>query len=107
MSDVIEFPGGTEFFRRNVERIIEESLHVSDPEVKACIKKRVGETLSRYRGIPPLQISLVPPLNETDEKKLSEALAKVYNEKVSIFAMELVKEICILQARLCRVEHGQ
>jgi hypothetical protein len=107
MSEIIEFPGGAEFFRRNIERTIDESLVVSDPDVKTCIKKRVGETLSKYRGIPSLQISLALSLSEPDEKKLTEALAKEYNEKVSKFAMELIKEICLLQAQLCRCEHGR
>lgn len=107
MGDVIEFPGGTEFFRRNVERTIEESIVVSDPDLKTCIKKRVGETLARYRGIPSLQVSLALTLNKADIKKLSEVLTKEYNEKVSKFAMELVKEICLLQAQLCRCEHSE
>lgn len=107
MTEIIEFPGGKERLQRHYNKLIDETLNISDLKVKECIKARVSETLSRHLGIPSFKVSMSISLTESDEKILVEALTTTYNKIVSEYTMKLIGEICLLEARLCKCEYGK
>lgn len=105
MGNVIEFPGGPERIRRYVEDGLDRAFPGADPKLRECFSRRVSETLNRWPGIPTLSFSVSVSIPEKDLNCLLDALKSEYNDKVTKFAQELIKEICTLQARLCAYEH--
>ena len=108
MAEIIQFPGGEEQIRLEMERLLEDSLRISNPAVRKCVKERVGAVLAKHRGIPTLSISVTLPAGVTEAsiQPVIVELQNEYRDKVTAFAFDLVKDICLLEARLCKVEHG-
>ena len=108
MADIIEFPGGQERMRREMERLLDDELQVSNPELRKCVKERVSSVLARHPGIPSLSVAVTLPAGVTEDsiQPVIAALQKEYKEKVTAFAQGLVKEICVLEVHLCKAQLG-
>ncbi len=107
MSNVIPFPGGADRMMREVERAV-SSLNISNPALRECITKRVSAVLAKNPGIPTLgvNVTLPPGVTEEDIKPLISALQNEYQEKTMELARGLIMQICLLEVRLCKCEHG-
>ena len=106
MGIVINFPGSAERIQREFEAVLEKHLEISEPDVKECVTKRVASVLAKYSQIPSLSVSVTLPMGITEEsiQPIIDSLQKEYTEKVSGFALSLLTQICILEARICRFE---
>jgi hypothetical protein len=106
MAQIIAFPGSNERRMADIERALEEGLGGITPHLRECIKNKVSAVISKYPGIPTLSASVVLPvgISESDIQPLINELQREYSEKVMKFAQELIFEICILEARICKLE---
>lgn len=108
MGEVIEFPADTGLlFRREMERLLDGSLRVSDPDVRECIKTSVAEILAKYEKPPSIRLSVQIAISEADTAKLVNALSAAYKEQVVDYVRGLLFDLCLLQAKLCKCEHGK
>jgi len=105
MAKVIQFPENSERKELELEKIIDASLNVDDPDLKDCIKRGLMDNMARYQGIPSFEFHA--PIDLTDEELnvLSESLGQQYNEHVTEYAYSLIAEICKLQIELCQVKN--
>jgi len=105
MAKVIPFPESSERDQIELEKIIDQSLKVDDPDLKACIKQGLTKTMSRYQGIPSFEFHVSLDLKEEELQILSEALATQYNEHVTNYAYSLIGEICQLHIEICQLKN--
>ena len=104
MAKIIPFPESRERDQLELDKIIDQSIKVDDPDLKTCIKQGLTDTMSRYKGIPSFEFHV--PLDLTDEEinVLSQSLAEQYNEHVTTYAYSLISEICRLEIELCQLK---
>lgn len=106
MTNIINFPGEDKRLDRSIDQVLDESLDISNPELRECVKTRVAETLKKHKSIPSLNIQVSLPEGVTEKmiQPVIDAISAEYRERVSEHMLELVTEICRLQKRLCKVE---
>lgn len=104
MAKVIPFPESSERDKIELEKIIDQSLHVEDPDLKECILHGLTDTMSRYQGIPSFTFQVPLELTEDELAILSDSLAEQYNAHVTDYAYSLIGEICKLHIEICRLK---
>jgi hypothetical protein len=106
MGIVINFPGNAERSEREFEAMLEKQLDGMEPELKHCIKKKVASVLAKNSQIPSLSMKVSLPMGVTEEsiQPLVEAFRSEYTEKVTEFARNFVAQICVLEAKICKLE---
>ena len=107
MAKIIPFPGEDERERLELDKVLEETLNIDDPDLKACIKEGLAETLSHYHGIPSFSFKVPIYLSDEDLEVLSESLGTQYKEHVVNYAYSLIGEICRLQTEICHLKRKQ
>jgi hypothetical protein len=92
--------------------LLDAGLETLDPGIRQCVKQRMEEKLSKYRGIPTLKAigidaSSIDPVALESTKKILAALASDYLAKISSLKGDLLAEIFALQLKVCQYEHGR
>tara|TARA_R100000322_G_C5335860_1_gene164449 strand:+ start:113 stop:436 length:324 start_codon:yes stop_codon:yes gene_type:complete len=105
LAEIIAFPGAEEALRRNLDRMIDEHLEVTDPDLKACIKKRLSTYLSRLPKLPSLNFKVPESLSDAQKQEILSSLADEYNTQVTAYAFKFLSDIALLQLEICQCEH--
>jgi hypothetical protein len=106
MADIILFPDKDSRFKSEIEEMLDKSLNIANPDARKCIKERITDTLTKYT-VPSLSVTFTSTMSEEDVKSLTDALQEEYIAKTTEFFRKLISDMCILQAKLCKCEHGE
>ena len=112
MAEVIEFPSGQEFNRREIERLFEKKLEGAEPKHADCVRKGVARILDTYGtgNLPNIELEglIVPEgLDAATAVAFASHVCGKYKDAIAPFVHGIVIDLLRTEEKLCKCRYAE
>ena len=112
MAEVIEFPSGPEFNRREIERLFAKKLEGAEPKYADCVRKGVARILDTYEigNLPNIKLEglIVPEgLDAATAVAFASHVCGKYKDAIAPFVYRIVIDLLRAEVELCKCRFPQ
>src|SRR5438105_1208620 len=108
MAEVIEFPAGPEFDRRQIERELEKLLAGKEPEYQECARQGIKRVLDVYGAgyLPTVKMDVVVPTGVDPDiaRAFAYEVCGKYKNEVAPFLRRMLLDLCVAEIKLCNTK---
>ncbi len=105
MAEVIEFPAGPEFDRRQIERELEKLLEGKEPEYAESARNAIARILDAYGPghLPPVNVPVVVPqgLDHATAVALAADVCTKYKNALAPFVQGMLLDLVRAELTVC------